>query len=145
VLDNGDPHELNAPGKTWACCSGFWQDSDRVGRRGRKYSLRQNKSNGGECMTPEEENKLSAIERAIQGAHLVGPPDKNLLWATALLVRLVDKLNETSAQLNQSSLQLNESSTQLNNRLIRLTKALVWLTVALVIMTLALIGIAVLR
>ena len=96
-------------------------------------------------MTPEEQNKLSAIEQATQGAHLAGPPDKNLLWATALLVRLVDTLNETSAQLNQSSLQLSESSTQLNKRLIRLTKVLVWLTVALVIMTLALIGIGVLR
>ena len=21
MLDNGDPHEPNAPGKTWACCS----------------------------------------------------------------------------------------------------------------------------
>ena|ERR1035441_2617220 len=124
---------------------GSSQASDRVRRRGRKYSLGRNKSNGGECMTPEEENKLSAVEHAIQGAHLVGPPDKNLLWATALLVRLVDTLNETSAQLNQSSLQLSESSTQLNKRLIRLTKVLVWLTVALVIMTLALIGIGVFR
>jgi hypothetical protein len=96
-------------------------------------------------MIPEEENKLSALERATQGAHLVGAPDKNLLWATALLVRLVDKLNESSAQINKSSVQLHESSTQLNNRLIRLTKVLVWLTVALVIMTLALIGIGVFR
>jgi hypothetical protein len=96
-------------------------------------------------MTPEEENKLSAIERSSQGAHLIGAPDKNLLWATALLVRLADKLNESSARLNKSIVQLNESSTQLNNRLIRLTKVLVWLTVALVFMTLALIGIAVLR
>jgi hypothetical protein len=56
-------------------------------------------------MTPEEEDKLSAIEGATQGVHLVGAPDKNLLWATALLIRLVDKLNESSAQLNKSSAQ----------------------------------------